>query len=224
MYDLFDKKTIEELNALQSIFHGTNSVSVDRFEKVKFDTKQRPDNYFGYTVNRHWRQFLLSLYYADVLSYPHPQDQVDFPRLFYLVNAFPQGFTLWQAAVQNKSCPVGYSGWYYVEKSTFDHVARMQYDTGITITNRFFLPAKEKTPYLYLFNYSITPALNHSQYSHTLMENYRAELSATKYSGLFCATVSDDGVRIAKRFAMNKIGSIRAQDGSPSDAVYLCLR
>jgi hypothetical protein len=188
---------------------------IEKFEKITFDIKQKRDEYFSYITNHTWQEFLLSIYYADRVSYTKQADQVDFPRLLYIVDAFPSGFTVWQASANNKTQPVGYTGWYYVEKNTFDMVAQMQHN-NIVITNRFFLPSKEKTPYLYLFNYSIAPALNHSQYSRELIKNYVSELSAIRYDGLFCATVSDDGIRIAEKFGMKKIGSI-----NDSDDIYL---
>ncbi|MDR2150902.1 MAG: hypothetical protein LBO67_08890 [Spirochaetaceae bacterium] len=221
MYDFLTDDAGCILEAARNVFYGTEPVAIDRFEKVRFDSRHYPDEHFGFMVNQHWRDFLVSLYYADILSYPHRQDQVDFPRLCYLVNAFPQGFTLWQATVQDKTYPVGYCGWYYVEQNTFDYIVRMPFDRNCSITSRFFLPAQGQTPYLYLFNYSITPALNHSPYSHALMDDFREELAAIDYRGLFCAAVSADGVRIAQQFGMHKVGSLTSADGCAGDTLYM---
>jgi hypothetical protein len=197
---------------------------IDRFFPVKFDCKENKDSCFDYSTNPKWRKFLLSVYYADVFSYAQKDDQVDFPRLLYLVNAFPEGFTVWWVEKNNKLYPVGYTGWYYVEKHTFDRIAQMRERNDIVITNRFFLPAKNPTPYIYLFNYSISPELKGTVYSRTLIKEYTAEIGKISYQGLFCATVSPDGIRVAKKFGMEKIGALKSDDGSDSDDIYFLRR
>jgi hypothetical protein len=158
------------MNFVDDIFSNTNIAFADKlkmppegkfahFFKVKFDCKESKDSHFEHLANPKWRKFVLSAYYADLLSYEKKCDQVDFPRLLYLVNAFPQGFTVWWAEKGNRKYPVGYTGWYYVEKPAFDHISQMRERDDIVITNRFFLPAKEPTPYIYLYNYSISPEL-----------------------------------------------------------------
>ena len=224
MYDFFDKNSSTKLNDMQNFFYKNEELCIESFEKLRFTEGQKKDPYFGYIGSRKWRRFLMLLYYADVLSYSKPEDRVDFPRLFYVVDAFPQGFTLWQARINKKTYPVGYSGWYYVEKDVFDQVAAMPYDAGIKITSRFFMPARRRTHFLYLFNYSIIGVLKHSQYSKLFMMHYAHELESTKWKGMFCASVSDDGIRGALRFGMKKVGDINAPCGLSSDSLYCCVR
>ncbi|MDR2418730.1 MAG: hypothetical protein LBD79_06720 [Treponema sp.] len=213
-----------KVERLISDFNAITNFQAQDFFKVKFGVNQNRSHYFDYISNSDWRDFLLSVYYADLLSYTKKEDQVDFPRLLYIVNSFPEGFTVWWARMNNKAYPVGYTGWYYVEKNVFAHIAMMRHDKTIEISNRFFLPAKEKTPYIYLFNYSIAPPLTHSAYSRALIKNYAEELSALQYDGLFCATVSDDGRRVAEQFNMRKIGAITAHENAVPDSIYFYLK
>ena len=207
-----------------SDFNAIADFQARDFFKVRFGASQNRSRYFDYISNSDWRAFLLSVYYADLLSYTKKEDQVDFPRLLYVVNSFPEGFTVWWARMNNTAYPVGYTGWYYVEENVFAHIAKLRHDKTINISNRFFLPAKEKTPYIYLFNYSIAPPLTHSAYSRALIKNYADELSRLQYKGLFCATVSDDGRRVAEQFNMKKIGEINAHENAVPDSIYFYVR
>jgi hypothetical protein len=213
-----------KVERLISDFNAITDYNVRDFFKVTFDAKQNRSRYFDYIINSDWRAFVLSVYYADVLSYTKKEDQVDFPRLLYIVNSFPEGFTVWWALMNNDAYPVGYTGWYYVEENVFTRIAKMRHDKTIEISNRFFLPAKGKTPYIYLFNYSIAPPFTHSAYSRALIKNYADEVSGLQYDGLFCATVSDDGVRVAERFNMKKIGAITVHENAASDSVYCYVK
>jgi hypothetical protein len=209
---------------LISDFNAVTDFQAQDFFKVTFGENQNRSRYFDYISNSDWRAFVLSVYYADLLSYTKKEDQVDFPRLLYILNSFPDGFTVWWALMNNAVYPVGYTGWYYIEKNVFYHIAMMRYDKTIEISNRFFLPSKEKTPYIYLFNYSIAPPFTHSAYSRVLIKNYADELSALQYNGLFCATVSDDGRRVAEQFNMKKIGVITAHENATPDSIYFYLK
>ena len=100
--------------------------AIQAFFKVRF-TAHTKDHYFAHFTNRTWRKFLLSVYYADILSYPEQADQVDFPRLCYILSYAPQGFTVWWAEFANgRKFPVGYTGWYYVAETVFQQVAALQ--------------------------------------------------------------------------------------------------
>lgn len=56
-------------------------------------------------------------------------------------------------------------------------------------------------PYLYLFNYSVAPELKGGIISKRLVKSLSEDVKAQLSAGLACITVSDDGVRIAKRLA-----------------------
>lgn len=195
--------------------------TIKDFFKVRF-TAPAKDRHFEYFTNRTWRKFLLSVYYADILSYPVPADQVDFPRLCYILSYAPQGFTVWWAEfADGRKFPVGYTGWYYVAESVFQQVAALQACADPSISHRFFLPVQQATGYLYLFNYSIVQTLKGTDFSRTLIKHFAAEINSMAYRGLFCATVSDDGRRVAEQFQMKKVGAIVDEAGVPSDNIYL---
>lgn len=194
---------------------------IQDFFKVRFSARY-PDPHFAYFTNRNWRKFLLSVYYADILSYPAKEDQVDFQRLCYILNCAPQGFTVWWAEfADGQKFPVGYTGWYCVAERLFQQVAALPEGEDGTIHHRFFLPAKVKTDYLYLFNYSIVPDLKGTRFSSELVKNFASEVNSMRTKGLFCATVSEDGSRVAEKFSMKKIGAIISEAGAPSDNIYL---
>ncbi len=50
---------------------------------------------FGYYSSPLWRKFVTAAYFADLCSYPAPDDQVSFERLLFVMHAFPQGFKVW---------------------------------------------------------------------------------------------------------------------------------
>ena len=192
-------------NAVKQVLAG--KAEIKDFFKVRFTTHTK-DQHFGYFPNPTWRKFLLSIYYADLLSYPAPADQVDFPRLCYILSYAPQGFTVWWAALADgRKFPVGYTGWYYVAESVFQQVAALKEDGEQGISHRFFLPAQQTTAYLYLFNYSIVRDLKGTRFSRRLIQDFAAEINGMAYQGLFCATVSGDGSRVAEKFKMKKIGA-----------------
>jgi hypothetical protein len=58
------------------------------------------------------------------------------------------------------------------------------------------------SPYLYLFNYSAAPVLKKSALTGTLIKRFSKDILSQNATGLACITVSEEGVRIAKRFGM----------------------
>ncbi|MFN8495229.1 MAG: hypothetical protein U0350_46945 [Caldilineaceae bacterium] len=195
--------------------------AIKDFFKVRF-TASAKDRHFAYFTNRTWRKFLLSIYYADILSYPVQEDQVDFPRLCYILSYAPQGFTVWWAEfADGRKFPIGYTGWYSVAEPVFQQVAALAEREDRSISHRFFLPAQQATGYLYLFNYSIVQELKGTRFSHTLIKDFAAEINSMAYRGLFCATVSGDGRRVAEKFKMKKVGAIWDEAGQPADNIYL---
>lgn len=194
---------------------------IKNFFKVRFAAYE-PNRYFEHFTNRTWRKFLLSVYYADLLSYPAPEDQVDFPRLCYILNCAPQGFTVWWAEFANgRKFPVGYTGWYCVAEPVFQQVAALREGEDRSISHRFFLPTKKKTDYLYLFNYSIVRELKATRFASELIKHFASEIRSMEAQGLFCATVSGDGSRVAEKFGMKKVGAIMPEAGVPTDRIYL---
>jgi hypothetical protein len=218
--EVLDQSIIEKTDAFREDLQSLHIEGIQDFFKAAFSPNKQKNSSFDYITDQRWRKFLLSVYYADLASYTKEADQVDLPRLWYILNRFPEGFTVWWIALDTKKYPVGYTGWYYVEADTFNHIAQMQNNKDIVITHRFFLPSIEKTPYLYLFNYSITPALHHSVYSRALIKDLAATLSNVPYEGIFCATVSPDGIRVAERFGMKPIGAIKTPEGTDGDRIY----
>jgi len=201
-----------------------SKAEIQTFFKVRF-TAPTQDRHFAHFPNQTWRKFLLSVYYADILSYPELADQVDFPRLCYILSYAPQGFTVWWAEFANgQKFPVGYTGWYSVAEPVFQQVAALQERDDRGISHRFFLPVQQATGYLYLFNYSIVQALKGTRFSRTLIKDFAAEINSVAYRGLFCATVSGDGRRVAEKFGMQKVGAIKDEAGIPADNIYLYQR
>ncbi len=185
---------------------------INRIYPVTF-TGETPDPCFGFLPLEGWRKFVVSAYCADLISYAEPEDRVDFPRLLYLLSLFPQGFTVWWGELKNREhYPVGYTGWYYTDEYTFSQV-----EQGAVITNRFFPPSREPTPYLYLYNYSIHPGLKSTPFSRTLIKDYVSQIYRENYAGLFCAAVSPDGIRVAEQFGMRETGCITAPKGTAPD-------
>ena len=132
------------------------------------------------------------------------EDQVDFPRLCLHSELRPQGFTVWWAEfADGQKFPVGYTGWYCVAESVFQQVAALQAQR----TGRFtidFSASEQKTAYLYLFNYSIVRELKGTRFFSELIKDFASEINGMDAKGLFCATVSEDGSRVAERFSMKK--------------------
>ena len=74
---------------------------------------------------------------------------------------------------------------------------------------------------MYLFNYSIVRELKGTRFSSELIKDFASEVNGMDAKGLFCATVSEDGSRVAERFSMKKVGAITSEAGVPSDDIFL---
>lgn len=171
---------------------------------------------FGLYPLENWRKFVLATYFADLVSYPNPIDQVNFERLVFVMHAFPQGFRTWWIPISNHWWPVGYSAWYPMLETAFEvfekHPERLK--------DRMVVPnpsSLQQHPFLYLFNFSATPQLKGSILTKQLMKSFVKEIENTRYAGLACIAVSSEGVRIAQRLGMNHTGNI---PGS-SEGVYV---
>ena len=173
---------------------------------------------FGLYPLEVWRKFTLATFLADLLSYSKPVDQVNFDRLLFVMHGFPQGFRVWWLRLGDGSAfPVGYSGWYPMDESTFDIFEKNPH----CLRSRMVVPCldeRENNPFIYIFNYSVIPSLKKTILSRKLMECYLRDLNSKKYQGLACFTVSEDGVRIANRLGMSLSGHLDL-DGS-KEGIY----
>lgn len=168
-----------------------------------------------------WKVFLQSILLADWACYDTPASRVEYKRLHEVISAFPQGFTLYEARYANGlSYPVGYTGWYPVEERIF----KTAIESPQATTSRGFFKALSGLAghgnWIYLFNYSIAPALRRTRYSRLLMQNYAAELKAVPHNkkGMLAVTVSADGERVAQKFGLSERGCM-THDGVP-EKVY----
>lgn len=174
---------------------------------------------FGLYSSEKWRKFVLAVFLADLVSYSEPVDQVNFDRLLFIMHAFPQGFRTWWIKHQNGLWwPVGYTGWYPMLETSYELFQK----NPEKLKDRMVVPnlyADGGKSYLYLFNYSVAPALKKSSLSKVVVKRFVQDISVQNARGLACVTVSEDGVRIADRLGMTCAGNF-VLDGS-SEGVYV---
>lgn len=164
-----------------------------------------------------WAEFVQAALLADHACYQQSADRVDPARLSSVISAFPQGFRVYLA----EGSPVGYTGWYPVEKDVFN----VLHDTPEKITHRGFMkpvPLAPEGNWIYLFNYSIIPSLASTAQSRALIKNYAAELKNIDIKGLAAVTVTADGIRIAKKFGLCHRGTM-THDGETEQVYALRL-
>ncbi|MBI4031233.1 MAG: hypothetical protein HY370_06105 [Proteobacteria bacterium] len=163
-------------------------------------------------------EFITDVLAADWACYAAPEDKVDEPRLRAVINAFPDGFRLYLKG--NK--PVGYTGWYPIARAIFDRL----HDAPQTLTHRgqiMPLPGLSRGgDYLYLFNYSIIPALHKTPESKAMIQDFARVVRVAPHRGLAAVTVSPDGARVAEKFGMTRRGEM-THDGAPEDVYALRL-
>jgi len=128
-------------------------------------------------------------------------DRVTLARLRVALAAFPQGFRSWWLHYPEDGWqPVGYSGWHPISEATFRH---LESEGGSS--DRTVAPLKE-TPrassYLYLFNYSVIPALRGGEVARQLLSHLGKEIRSAAPRALAAITVSKDGARVAQRFGL----------------------
>lgn len=183
------------------------------------EIEQKREFPFGLYSSEKWRKFVLASFLADLVSYSNQIDQVNFDRLLFVMHAFPQGFRTWWIKLPNNSwCPAGYTAWYPMLETMYELFEK----NPEKLKDRMIVPctySKDRRPYLYLFNYSVAPALKKSRLTKALMKRYVQDVSSQNAGGIACITVSEDGVRIAERFGMSCSGFLDL-DGSP-EGVYL---
>lgn len=170
------------------------------------ETHLKQDSPWGLYASITWRKFVLATFFADLVSYALPADQVNFDRLLYVMHHFPKGFRTWCIQLPNKSWwPVGYTGWYPMLETSFEQFEK----SPEKLKDRMVVP-QSSSDYLYLFNYSIVPKLKKTTLSSMLMKNYIQDIIAEKVRGIACITVSNDGIRIAHSLGMEHSGNLNS--------------
>lgn len=163
---------------------------------------------FGLFSSKAWRKFVLATLCADHISYQDRDKQVDFERLLFVMHAFPQGFRTWWVKLPNGTCwPVGYTGWYPMLESAFD----LFRNKPAKLKDRMVVPnihVNGERPYLYLFNFSVAPEFKKTFLTKMLIKTFVEDIQMQNAAGLTCITVSEDGIRIAKRFDMAYKGDL----------------
>ncbi len=199
------------LVAIQQLTH--KQLMAAEFTSLEWlDIAQEPTSPFGLHTSESWRKFVLATFLADTASYPTPTDQVNFDRLLFIMYNFPQGFRTWWVKPQNSPwLPIGYTGWYPMVETAFTTFKA----TPERLTNRMVLPATQ-SPFLYLFNFSVAPQAKKLPLTKALMTAYVDNIRQQNPQGLACITVSEDGIRAAKRLGMFYTGSIQT-NGSKED-------
>ena len=170
-----------------------------------------PNGLFGFYSFIQWRKFVLACFLADLISYPaapEVNDQVDFPRLAFIMNACPERFRIGFLKLKDGHYwPFGYTATYPISESQF----RLLEKTPDQLKDRFIPPeagGRSTHPFLFLFNYSVAPVFRSSPYSRAIMERFVHDLDTIQYQGLACITVSEDGARVARRFGMTCSGHV----------------
>lgn len=180
----------------------------------------RPEGPLGRHGDPRFRAFALATFLADLACYPEPVDQVDLARLLYVMDVFPRGFRLWGAETPALGwVPVGYSGWYPIAPVTFELLEQR----AASLRDRMVAPLPAVEPggsFLYVFNFSVVPALRGTPTAGRLVRGLAEDLSATPHRGLAAITVSPEGARVVERFGMRRTGTLIV-DGC-EEAVLTC--
>jgi hypothetical protein len=166
-----------------------------------------PSGRLGRHGDASFRRFVAAAFLADLASYPAPVDQVDFARLLYVMHVFPRGFRVWSAEVPGFGrLPVGYTAWVPIAETSFERLEKQ----ASTLRDRMVvpLPEVEEGGYLYLFNFSIVPALRGTEAARRLVKRYAEDVGAQGARGLAAITVSEDGMRVVGRFGLRRSGSL----------------
>jgi hypothetical protein len=151
-----------------------------------------------------WRGLVGAAFAADLACYAEPADQVSFDRLVDAMRLFPRGFRVWGAPIAGAGSawvPLGYTGVIPIAEATF---ARFEAGAatlaGPTISA---LPAiEEGGSFLYLFNFSVVPALRGTRLAARVVKALADDVARLPHRGLAALTVSRDGERVVERFGM----------------------
>lgn len=163
---------------------------------------------FGAHASPEWRRFAMAALLADWAAYPEPADRVDFARLLSVLAAFPAGFRVWLAQVGGRTLPIGYTGWYPIPRADYElltHAPERVEHRGFTRPLSAFGRGES---FVYIFNYSIIPALHGTAHSRTLLSALTQELAALPIVGAAAVTVSPAGARVAERLGLSLAGEM----------------
>jgi|GEM_PF-1630091 len=153
-------------------------------------------------------RFVLATLLADWACYANAADRESPAHLRTVVAAFPQGFRLWMARVQERCVPVGYTGFHPIAKETFS----LMRDAPERITSRTQIaPERASTGahnYFYLFNIGIVKQLQGTDASRALVKALAKDLASTPKRGLAAIVISPDGKRVVERFGLRQSGCI----------------
>jgi len=161
----------------------------------------------GWAVDPQWRAQRAAVLLADWAAYPAAVDRVSLERLTRVLDAFPRGVrTWWLDSAELGPVPVGYSAWYPIAPEVFERLSLRPE----SISERGeVMPAGEPSAAraLYLFNYSVIPALRGGPVAGQLVRALAADVAGVPHAGLCAITVSEDGARVATRFGMTRKGA-----------------
>ena len=206
---------------LHAIAHGAADFAAHSFddlvriEGADVEARCTPSP-FGKQASAIFRRFTAAIFCADLACYTTAADQVNFERLQFVMHTACPGFRLFALRDrQDALLPVGYSAIHAISEATFAQLER----ADASLANRLIPPLAalpKDQHFCYLFNYSIVAPLRRTACSRQLLRSLAADIERLKPRGLCTITVSEDGVRVAERFGLRKIGSLRFGDLSES--------
>lgn len=170
----------------------------------------------GALAEPRWRAFLAAAFFADWACYTTEVDRVDFTRLAFVMSRFAAGFRVFWSDVGGRYLPVGYTGWYPIERGAYERLVRC--DPPLVdrmVVPLGSVPAERPARFLYLFNYSIVPQLRGTPAGKALVTRYVRDVHDADAAGLAAIAVSNDGVRVATRFGLAKTGALNIPGESP---------
>lgn len=163
--------------------------------------------------------FARAVYLADLACYPAAGDQVDWPRLLRVMRAFPRGFRVWGGEAPGLGwVPVGYTGWYPIAEATFAALEGAEAWLGERDVPALSEVGEEGC-FVYVFNFSIVPALRGSSASRRLLGGLSEDVAGVLVRGMGAITVSPEGARVVERFGMRRCGTLRV--GGCEEGVFV---
>ena len=140
---------------------------------------------FGYYEDPSFLPEVAATLTADWACYPEPADRVRFSTLQFVMHTYPQGFNTWWMQTTNDWLPVGYTGYYPIAEGMFDvmtHKPESISDRALVAP----ISSLNQSKYLYLFNYSIIPQLQKTEFSKAYDATYGITNSQHRMARTFC--------------------------------------
>ncbi len=219
------QKWIEQGLALIPVSRRMNQIQEESLVTLEWKdfsgiSPSAQETLFGFFPSLNWRKFVLAVFFADLVSYPDPRNQVNFDRLLFILHSYPQGFRVyWSLFPDGSRWPVGYTGWYPMLESQFHLLAQ----DPQKMKSRMILPAVDdpilSKSFIYLFNFSVAKPFRMTSLSSALMKSYCWDLSQAQAQGLCLIAVSQHGEKMAERLGMSCTGWLG--DGMRRDRVYI---